>query len=695
MLASVRAGVTAALVTFASFSGFVTADAANKPYQRPDLAEAAIKLEAQIKTDAGRVGKPLAQLRREADAALQRNDLRNGMVLLGQIVAVAPQESANWLRLARGVLQIRPANARERAVLLERAATAAYIAYERAGNASEEAESLLIIGRSYGDRQVWRPALDALRLSLELREVADVRALYERMRADHGFRMLDYSVDADAASPRACFQFSETLPGKRTDFSPFVAVAGFDKPALSADDRQLCVEGLKHGERYSVTLRAGLPSTVNETLSKSIDLTIYVRDRKPFARFVGKAYVLPRTGQRGIPVVSVNTKAVELSIYRIGDRNLIDTVLGRDFQRNLSRYDLDRLAETKGVKVWNGELAVESTLNSEVTTAFPVDQAVGDMQSGVYVMSAQAKEQVSDSYQSVATQWFVVSDLGLAAFSGSDGIHVFVNSLASTEPKADVEVRLVSRGNEILSAQRSDAAGRAEFEAGLARGEGALAPAMLVATDASGDYAFLSLKTPAFDLTDRGVSGRPVPAGLDAFVYTERGVYRSGETVHVTALLRDPTRHCRTRRAADACGRAARWTRIPPGGGARSGPRWTQPGCDDQSRRFDRHLAGARLHRSEAAGGGRDHLPGRRLCARSARIRSDGAGRTTVAQQAGPGEGRRPLSLWRAGLRSRSRRRVDDCRGQGAAEIPRLSVRPRRRGCRHHPPTAGKPAADR
>ena len=28
-------------------------------------------------------------------------------------------------------------------------------------------------------------------------------------------------------------------------------------------------------------------------------------------------------------------------------------------------------------------------------------------------------------------------------------------------------------------------------------------------------------------------------AGLDAFVYTERGVYRSGETVQVTTLLRD------------------------------------------------------------------------------------------------------------------------------------------------------------
>jgi uncharacterized protein YfaS (alpha-2-macroglobulin family) len=541
MRAPVRVGLFAALVTLASiFSPLHSAGAADKPFTRPDLAEAAIKLEAQIKTDAGQVAKPLAQLRREADQAFQRNDLTSGIVLLGQVVSLAPTESANWLRLARAVMQVRVANDPERAVLLERAATAAYIAYQRAGNRNEEADSLLIIGRSHADRGVWRPALDALRLALDLRETADVRALYEKMREDHGFRMLDYSVDSDAASPRACFQFSEALPGKRADFSPFVAVAGLDKPALSAEDKQLCVEGLRHGERYSVTLRAGLPSTVKETLGKSAELTIYVRDRKPFARFAGKAYVLPKVGQRGIPLVSVNTNAVDIAIYRIGDRNLIDTVLGRDFQRNLDRTDVERLTESRGVKVWSGELTIEpAALNAEVTTAFPVDQAVGAIAAGVYVMTAAPKGLPSDDDSSLATQWFVVSDLGLAALSGHDGINAFVNSLATTEPRGQIEVRLISRGNEILATKRSDVAGRVQFEAGLTRGEGALAPAMLVAADSKGDYAFLNLKGPAFDLSDRGVSGRAVPDGLDAFVYTERGVYRSGETVHITALLRD------------------------------------------------------------------------------------------------------------------------------------------------------------
>jgi uncharacterized protein YfaS (alpha-2-macroglobulin family) len=535
MLAFARAAFAAALVLLLSAPTF----AADKPFKRDDLADAAIKLEAQIKAEAGQVSKPAVALRREADAAFQRNDFRSGMQILGQIVVVAPDDSANWLRLAKAVLQIRPSNDRERSLLLERAATAAYIAYQRSSDSGEEAESLVVIARTYADRSVWRPALDALRVSLELREVAEVRQQYERIREDHGFRLLDYSVDSDATSPRVCFQFSEDLPGKRTDFSPFVVVAGQDKPAVSVQDRQLCVEGLKHGERYTITLRAGIPSLVKETLSKSADFNIYVRDRKPLVRFTGKAYVLPRTGQRGIPVVSVNTAAVALEIYRIGDRNLLETVVGRDFQRTLDRYDVNHLTEQRGSQVWKGEMSVEQALNSDVTTAFPVNEAIGTLSPGVYVVVAQPAGALDDEFDALATQWFIVSDLGLTAFSGIDGVHAFVHSLESAQPKGAVEVRLLSRSNEVLASKRTGEAGYVQFEANLARGEGALAPAMLIASDAKGDYAFLSLKAPAFDLSDRGVSGRAVPSGLDAFVYTERGVYRSGETVQVTALLRD------------------------------------------------------------------------------------------------------------------------------------------------------------
>lgn len=530
----VRAGLVAALIAFV----FSPALAADKAFKQSELDAAAIKLEAQIKSDAGNVGKPAATLKRDADATFQKNDFRSGMLVLGQLVAVAPDDATSWLRLSRAVLQIKPRDEREKALLLDRASTAAYVAYQRARDRNIEADSLSVLGRTLADRQQWRGALDSLRLSLDLRETAELRSQYEKMRGEHGFRLLDYTIDSDSISPRACFQFSEELPGRRTDFSPFIAVAGIERPAITASEKQLCVEGLKHGERYAVTLRAGLPSVVKETLAKSSDFTIFVRDRKPFVRFSGKAYVLPRTGQRGIPVLSVNTQAVTLAIYRIGDRNLIDTLLGYDFQRNLSRYQAERLGNERGTKVWSGELAVESKLNTEVTTAFPLDQAVKDLAPGVYAIMAEPKDAVSNDYGQQATQWFVVSDLGLTAYTTHDGIDVFVHSLATADPRGSVEVRLMARNNEQLAVRQTDRNGFIHFEAGLARGEGGLAPAAIVAAEKN-DYAFLSLKSPAFELSDRGVAGRAIPAGLDAFVYTERGVYRTGESVAITALLRD------------------------------------------------------------------------------------------------------------------------------------------------------------
>jgi uncharacterized protein YfaS (alpha-2-macroglobulin family) len=534
MSALFRAGLFAALFVFAT----TPSPAAEKTFQDDALDDAAITLEADLKEDAGTVAEPVAALKQEADALLRRQDLEGAANDYAKIVAIAPDDAKAWRTLADIWLLIPPTSEDDGAARFEKARTAAYIAYRRSVTEEEESASLVTLATAFTKREEWRQALNALALALQVHATPDLKTTYDSLREKYGFRVANFSVDSDAASPRACFQFTETLP-KRTDFSPFVAVAGEDKPALSVDAQQVCVEGLKHGESYAITLRAGLPSTVGEDLLKNAEFNIYVRDRTPSVRLAGKAYVLPRTGQQGIPLVSVNTDTVEATIYRIGDRSLIDNVLGYDFERNLYGYTLDEIADQKGEKIWTGKLEVAKQLNQEITTAFPITEAVPELKPGVYLLSARPGNVPEDDYGERATQWFVVSDLGLTAFSGSDGIHAYVNSLATTAPLADVELRLLARNNEVLAVEKTDAKGAATFAPGLARGEGGLSPALIVASAEGGDYAFLSLKQSSFDLTDRGVAGRDAPKGLDAFVFTERGVYRTGETVYVTALLRD------------------------------------------------------------------------------------------------------------------------------------------------------------
>ncbi len=122
MIGLVRAAAFCAALAL----GLAAASAAEKAFKRDDLSDAAIKLEAQIKSEAGAVNKPVATLRNDADAAFRRNDSRGGLQILGQIAATAPDDAANWLRLARTIVfQVKPANSTEQTVLLERASTAA------------------------------------------------------------------------------------------------------------------------------------------------------------------------------------------------------------------------------------------------------------------------------------------------------------------------------------------------------------------------------------------------------------------------------------------------------------------------------------------------------------------------------------------------------------------------------------------
>ena len=57
--------------------------------------------------------------------------------------------------------------------------------------------------------------------------------------------------------------------------------------------------------------------------------------------------------------------------------------------------------------------------------------------------------------------------------------------------------------------------------------------------DGDADFVSLDLTSASFNLSDRGVEGAPHPGPLDAFAWTDRGIYRPGETVQLMALLRD------------------------------------------------------------------------------------------------------------------------------------------------------------
>ena len=518
-----------------------------KSFVRPELADAAARLRLSIKAKSGadaqgHTADDLVATARQAPPASEA-----ALKSYAAAIASGRDDAAVWLGLAiaaEGVSARLPDTDPRRDQVAEWVMPAAYAAYGRAATAREEAAALAVGGASLARREQWRPALDAERASLAASDDPKLRAAYEALREEHGFRIADDSVDAEPAVPRICIRFTEDLKGSAADLAPVVTVDGVANPALSVKDGQLCVEGLSHGQRYHVAVRRGLPSTVGETLARPADYDIFVPDRPARIATLGQGYVLPRIGAEGIPLLSVNVDRLDVSILHIGDRNLVATLRAGNFRGPVSADTFRQIGDDDGRKVWSGTLDVRSKLNGDVRTAFPVNEAVGTLAPGVYVLQASvhgAAKADDDSGDdgTRATQWFVVSDLGLTAVGGEGGVTALVRSLAHAAPLPGIKLTLLARDNAVLGAAVTGPDGAARFDPGLSRGEGGDRPALITATAPDGDTGFLDLTAAPFDLTDRGDKGRAAAAGVEAFVYAERGVYRSGETVFLTALLRD------------------------------------------------------------------------------------------------------------------------------------------------------------
>ncbi|SDE13418.1 alpha-2-macroglobulin family protein [Ruegeria marina] len=455
-------------------------------------------------------------------------------------VAVSLSDRADlWAEYARLLLSIRTNDGTARGDYQRRALLASVNGYLRADQPGTEVNALDLMAQALERSDRGRDTVAALRLASKIQPREDILAALEAAVAKYGFRVTDSTVESESALPRICAQFSEPLVRAGVDYDPYVQSP--DAPlVVQADGNQLCLDGVEHGQRYRVTLRKGLPAASGETLWKDVTLSHYVRDRSPAVRFPGRSYVLPKAADAAIPVETVNTTALDLTLRRVSDRNLLRAVQEGYFGRPLSYWEDQSFAADIAQEVWTGTAEVESELNRDMTTRLPLAEAIAGQPAGIYALTARVPG--ADPYDDPgATQWFVLSDLGLSTVSGNDGLHVTVRGLSDAAARGGVALTLVSRANAVLGTTTTDADGYARFDPGLVRGIGSAAPALVLANLGEDDIGFLSLTDPAFDLSDRGVEGRRPAGPVDVFLTTDRGAYRAGETINATMLSRDNT----------------------------------------------------------------------------------------------------------------------------------------------------------
>ena len=364
------------------------------------------------------------------------------------------------------------------------------------------------------------------------------------------------AVDSSRADGEACLAFNKPLATGDVRYADYVRIEPEVKSALRVVDDRLCIGGLAYGQDYNVKLLAGFPGRDGAKLDTERAVDVALGARPAVVTLPGKGFILPRGSVAGLPITTINVSKVGVAVYRVNERGL-DRFASDRYDATFpgsepitESWSLSSwLNGTNGALQWRGTMEVRNAANQPVTTAFPIRETVKDWKPGAYFVvvwdaarppSANPYEDDDSNAGPVSGMWVIDTDIALTTFTGVDGLAVFARSLQSAQPLPGLEVVLLSRGNEPIAKALTAADGRASFAAGLIKGKGAAEAFAVMASDAARqEFARLELSKAAFDLSDRGIDGRAQPGPVDAFLYTERGVYRPGETVQLMALLRD------------------------------------------------------------------------------------------------------------------------------------------------------------
>ncbi|MEQ8813447.1 MAG: alpha-2-macroglobulin [Thalassobaculum sp.] len=357
--------------------------------------------------------------------------------------------------------------------------------------------------------------------------------------AADGMRFAKERYLLDGSTPTICLDYSAPVAFPAGSFpEDYVAVSPKAQTDVRVQDGALCLGGLDWGRRYEILVRAGVPAADGAKTATTDTVGVAIPDAPSSVGFAGGGYVLAQAGETALPVTTVNVDEVRLRVLRIVDRNLIDELAEGDFSRTMTGWWAEQIEQTDGELVWQGTVETPGPRNRRVRTGIPIDRIVDRSLPGVHVVTAVAADGPDEPWNALATQWLVVSNLGLTTFTGEAGLTAFVNGLDTARPVAGVETVLLARNNKILGKATTDAEGRVDFPGGLLRGRGGNEATALLAYGPNHDFTVLRLTGPAFDLSDRGVAGRTPPGPLDGFLWADRDIFRPGETVHLAALLR-------------------------------------------------------------------------------------------------------------------------------------------------------------
>lgn len=359
---------------------------------------------------------------------------------------------------------------------------------------------------------------------------------------DNDFRL----ISAEEKDQIATLKFSKELAENQA-FQDFIQISPeLNFRAWSVGKELKISANFEPGEKYQVKIAKGLKSNqglinkgeeVNITLQKDLD---------PSLVFANDGVFLPSGAEYQVYIKSRNVKKIHLKVSQIFSNNISEYLRYKNLVGKKDDSTQEAFYSSDGFnyvakKVIDKKIELKNQKNTWISSALDLSDLKG--KSGIFSVSLSVDANDLDYkgenvYRIInkasVSKNLIFSNIALSAQNLNKQLVVHARDFSKNEALENVKIELVSKQNQILQSHNTDSNGDAKFQ--IQEDDEIL----YILASKENQISVLRFSNP-LSTDGYDVEGDQNHEMIKAFIYTDRGVYRAGDSVHLSVVARENT----------------------------------------------------------------------------------------------------------------------------------------------------------
>lgn len=292
-------------------------------------------------------------------------------------------------------------------------------------------------------------------------------------------------------------------------------------------------------EVYTLGISKTLTGILGKGLPADYTAAISFSQPEPYLSFVtGKGQFLSLHDGKQAGLRTLNIDKIHVTVHKVFANNILAFLSRNRYdswgdEQNDYEYSDYKISSLAGL-VYERTLAIKDLPKQGGLSLLKILPDNQKRFKGIYFVKVSSADQrwVEDS------KLISVSDLGIIARNSPEQAVVFVNSLSTTAPVRNAEVSFISTNNQVLATTKTNGDGVAVFQ----QSSSGVDPFQvgMITVSSSNDFNYLVFSDHRIETSRFDVGGKRISkAGVDAYLYFEREIYRPGEKVRGNVIVRN------------------------------------------------------------------------------------------------------------------------------------------------------------